>query len=333
MSKFSNFYQDVKQGNLLSVTIGLLNDCPSRCIYCRKYTYPKEELDIGYLFNAILYLKKQGLQSIVFSGGEPLQYKHLIQVLQFCNSLDIQTSMITTLIPTKQLREAAELCTRIHVSVDGASPETYKVLRGVDALETVKQHLSEVNAIRKNKNLLPVRISVVISNKNYKEIVELYKLALNTNSTINFYFVHTHSEFYLTNEQYDECLTALHTCNEYDERWHLSNAKEILTEQMTPIASCKSKDCKLPYITCEIAPDGKIYPCCNLYDENAEYNTTSNNSYGTIYTNDLETEFKKRFNITYGLGEYCKSCVPSLSRYIDEVNEIINDKSTLKLFI
>ena len=102
---------------------------------------------------------------------------------------------------------------------------------------------------------------------------------------------------------------------------------------MTPYITCKSKTCTLPYIYCEIAPNGNIYPCCNLCDDNSEYNSTNKYTYGTIYADDLDAEFKKRFNQVYDIDNYCNGCMPHLKMYIDEVNDIIHNKNNLRLFI
>ena len=98
MNKLIGYESEIRNGNMLSVQINLLNKCPSRCLSCRKYEWPDVQIPYDKLEMLLTSLKGQGLQTVVFSGGDPLMYHMLPDVIQFCIENDIKFSLITTLI-------------------------------------------------------------------------------------------------------------------------------------------------------------------------------------------------------------------------------------------
>ena len=45
MSKLIGWEEELKRDCILSIQMNLLNKCTSRCMSCRKYTWPNDELD------------------------------------------------------------------------------------------------------------------------------------------------------------------------------------------------------------------------------------------------------------------------------------------------
>lgn len=321
-----DFYKDaIKNCNILSVQINLLNNCTSRCIYCRKYTWPKDIIPYGKLLEAITYLKEQGLKSICFSGGDPILYPKIVDVLKFCKNLHIKTSLITTLISTNkfQLADIAKLATRIHCSVDSTKNDVYSYLRGVDQLPLVKENLIYVNDIRSKLKIKPVRISSTISNINVDEIENLYNFAKETGSTINYYFVHQYKEFALDNCMDKFKLNMLEVLSE-DCVNKISNANSIISNEFTNDYEKIACNCKIPYIHCLINANGDIYPCCKLLNDNGEYKDQSREAYGNILKDNLDLQFKMRFSKLYS-PQICQGCEERYIPLIEELDKIFRE--------
>lgn len=334
MNKIYNHVNDIQECKMLSVQINLLNKCTSKCVYCKKYTWPDDILDLKVLKKCIHYLKGRGVQSIVFSGGDPILYPFIEDILSYCKGLNIQTSLITTLISTnKELLEfIAKNCTRIHCSIDSSNVDTYKKLRGVDAINLVKDNIKFVNTVRKLYNEIPIRISSTISNKNYGEIEDLFNFAKDTYSTINYYFIHEHVDYFMNDEEQHKFINNIERIANIDCE-NISNAKSILETSFTKdISKVKSKYCKIPYIHCLINANGDIYPCCKLLNDNGCYGEQLKYVYGNIYNEDLDFEFSKRFS-NYNICEYCNGCEERYTSIIDSVNDIIDNKCKLRLFL
>lgn len=329
MSKLSKNYDDIKRKNIISIQINLLNECTSKCKYCRKYTWPKDILDPTLLKRAIYHLYQyHALKSITFSGGDPILYPYLIDILQYCQALGIATSLITTLITedTSLLHDVAEYTTRLHVSVDGANKELYLKTRGVDKFETVKENIKFVNNIRKHFNKIPIRISSTISSINQNKLYELFEFAKTTDSTINYYFIHKYDQYNPDSAQIMKCLKSIYLLDDKN----ITNISAILAKNFTnDISTIKSNICNIPYIHCLINSNGDVYPCCKLLNDNGEYGEQIKYVYGNINTDDLFEVFSKSVNKSKNICTECNGCEERYIPFIDEVNEIMNDKGDI----
>lgn len=326
MSKLTRYYDDIKQKNILSIQINLLNECTSRCKYCRKYTWPCDRLDIRNVRGVIEYLRLyRSLKSVTFSGGDPILHHQLVEILQHCKDINVATSIITTLITDdkKLLTDIAMTATRIHVSVDGANKQLYLKTRGVDKFDIVKENIKFVNDIRLANNKKPIRISSTISNINQDSLQELFDFAVSTNSTLNYYFIHRYDKYNPDVQlMYDELAkVAARDTN------CITNASKILQNTFTnKTTELSSSECNIPYIHCLINANGDVYPCCKLLNDNGEYGEQTKYVYGNIIKDQPDEIFDKCANRTMRICEDCNGCEERYIPFIDEVNAIINDE-------
>lgn len=326
MSKLSKHYEDIKRKNIISIQVNLLNKCTSKCKYCRKYTWPDDVLNFAVLKRTILYLRQShNLQSITFSGGDPILYPYLIDILRFCYEEDIATSLITTLITDDNslLADIAKYATRIHVSLDGSDEESYLKTRGVNKFKLVVENIKFVNMSRKAWNKQPIRISSTVSNINQDKVYELFRLAEKTDSTINYYFIHRYDKYNPDEQKLFQLFKRINN----DDVKHITNTEAILNERFTnKITNLKSTHCNIPYIHCLINSNGDVYPCCKLLNDNGEYGEQIKYVYGNIYNDTLANIFDKSHIKTKAICEDCNGCEERYIPFIDEVNDIINDK-------
>lgn len=327
MNKLTNHADKIRRNHIISIQINLLNRCTSKCKYCKKYTWPNDELDVKVVKRTLYYLHSKGLQTVVFSGGDPILYKNIKEVISYCKELGIETSIITSLITNnvELLEYLAENVDRIHCSVDAANRDLYKELRGVDGLKIVQNNLKLVNDIRVNFNKSLVRISSTISNKNFEEIYNLYLFAKKTNSTLNYYFIHEHKDYFMNEDETAKFKINLEKVLKHDVE-NITNAYGILNNNFYKEQTLvKSKYCTIPYIHCLINANGDIYPCCKLLNDNGCYGPQLKYVYGNIYNENLDFEFSKRFK-NYDICNYCNGCEERYCNIIDEVNEIHKSK-------
>lgn len=338
MGKFTGYEKEIKDKNILSIQMNLLNACPSRCLSCRKYEWPNVQLDFENIEPTLRYLKSIGLQTVVFSGGEPLMYKHLPEVIVLCQELDIKYSLITTLI-TKRLdllELVAKTAYRIHTSIDSVNEERYTYIRGVNGLQIVKESIKFINQNRPS-DMVPIRISATMSNLNYKEVIALYEFACKNNCLLNYYNLHTWGSMKMSSKERFDFQRGLSMVVE-DEILHnkkITNARDLYMDNWYGMAgeSYKQKDtnCYLPYINATIDSNGDIYPCCKLLNDNGEYGEQTKYAYGNIsecrVIEEVEAEFAKRFDIKYGNNcSICSECAQRYSGMIEELAKIIENK-------
>lgn len=318
--------EKIVRGDLISMQINLLNECTSKCESCRRYKWPKDILEYGKLKELIIECKNHyDLETIIFSGGDPICYPDLEKAMQLCHDNAISFSLITTLITNDvgRLAMIASMAERIHVSLDAADNETYKAVRGVNAFENVAKNVAYVQSIRKQLNKQPIRFSMTVSNINYLKAQEVYDFAKKYDCSINFYYLHTWDEMKLTPSQqlvFQKIMVDVMD----DAKQHniTTNAAEFLLEGHNVDNSNEGcKRCRVSYIHCAVNADGSIFPCCKLFNENAEYEDSIKYACGNIHDGDIIKQLEKRKDGNYPLDvQECKDCMPC---YYEVVNPFI----------
>lgn len=340
MDKLIGYESEIKQNNIMSIQLNMLNKCTSRCRSCRKYTWPNDMLDIDTIKNVISVLADDyGLKTVVLSGGDPVLYPKLKEVVDFCKSKDIKCSMITTCITTKDevLKVISDDLYRVHLSLDSINKKQYKYIRGVDAFNFVDKNIKLISAKRKENGLIPIRLSSTISAMNYREVYNLYDYARANNCMINFYLVHTFEDLYMDEEKLSVFRMQLeHICYMEKKYGQISNAKSLLLDMYEQKISGNkhSVDCKcyIPNISCVINANGDVYPCCRLFEDNGEYGSQVQYSYGNIVGKDkegLRKVFINRLKIHYPIS-CAKECEECGQRYYDMLQHLAKIKEDKK---
>lgn len=343
MGKLTGWEKEINNNNILSIQMNLLNKCTSRCESCRKYTWPNVQLDVDTIKRTIKVLKEKfGLNTIVFSGGDPILYKNLIEVLEYCKELDVKFSLITTLI-TKDiniLKYIAENAYRIHVSIDSMKDDLYQRIRGVNGLEIVKNNVKIVQEIRIKNNMIPIRISSTMSCLNFKQPYDLYEFAKSTGCLLNFYKVHTWPEMEMSVYQEMSFYNQMYLIAKDEKRncKSITNSRAIIDMQFAfDTESSHCKECYLPHVNCTIDSNGDIYPCCKLLNDNGDYGEQVKYAYGNITNKteeELVVEFNKRFEKSYPLDcDFCKSCADRYNGLLSELENIKNVHERKPLFL
>lgn len=344
-NKFLGYEKEIRDGNILSIQMNLLNKCTSKCLSCRKYTWPDVQLDYDTIKNTLMYLKGQGLQTVVFSGGEPLLYKDFDKVISLCEMLNIKYSLITTLIikDIELLKRVAKTAYRIHVSVDSVDEEKYAYIRGVYGLKIAKESI-KIIAENRPKEMIPIRISSTMSNMNYAEVNELYNFAKENGCLINFYNLHTWDDLKMDIHERMEFQQSLFeiVVDEKNEGKTISNARQLYIDNLFGSADKTYKKsettCYMPHIGAIIDANGDIYPCCKLLNDNGEYGEQTKFAYGNIMGvksfEEAAEQFKKRFYILYGTGcEICKECAQRYSGEIEDLAKIYDEDEKEPIFL
>lgn len=330
--KFLHWENEIKSKKIVSVQMNLLNACTSRCKSCRKYKWPKESLPLIDAKNVLSYLKQQGCSSVFFSGGDPIFYKHINELIDYCCEIKMPYSLITTLITKDKdlLAKIAKTAYRIHVSVDAVNRELYKTIRGVDAWEVVKENLKYVMSLRGEK--IPIRFSSTIGVYNYNAASSIYLFAQGNNCLVNFYHLHTWGDLQM-NEMMDAIfMKQLQSVviNENSCGKIISNARNLIIDKQYASKRKGCSKCYMPQVSATINCNGDIYPCCRLFGEIGEYGECVRFSYGNICGKtgeQLESEFKNRFNIEYPLKEkLCIECADRYSGMLEDLEYIIDGK-------
>jgi cyclic pyranopterin phosphate synthase len=146
-----------------SVRLSLTDRCDLACIYCRPAksdTYLEEHLDLDGWKTMVRGLVAAGVRRVRLTGGEPLLYRDVVEVIRFLGDLGLDDLALTT-NATRLERLAAPLraagLRRVNVSLDTLDPERFRrmtrggrldvVLRGIDAARAAGFDEIKLNAV------------------------------------------------------------------------------------------------------------------------------------------------------------------------------------------
>jgi MoaA/NifB/PqqE/SkfB family radical SAM enzyme len=107
--------------------------CNLRCRHCYSLSSPQERgaLDAALICDALSDASQQGYDVASFSGGEPLMYKPLADVLDHAHQCGMTTTVTTNgmLLDKRWLKNLTGRADLIAISLDGV-PESHDVIRG-----------------------------------------------------------------------------------------------------------------------------------------------------------------------------------------------------------
>ena len=163
----------------ITVTLEMINRCNLKCIMCytdhhkkTKATLTLEDLD--KFLEECKNFKPPAI--IIGLGSEILMYKGIKEVvtkITKANFLDVMFSTNATLLNEEMSKFLIESgITRILISLDAATKETYKIIRSKDELEKVENNIMKLVELKKmyNTNLPIIRLSYAVQKENINEI-------------------------------------------------------------------------------------------------------------------------------------------------------------------
>lgn len=167
-----------KIGNMFSffdiVYLELTRACNLKCIHCLNNSgiKQKDELTKEDLLKLIKNFSSHGVQEIRFTGGEPLLFNGIYDLIRFateegiCTSLGTNGTLVTKEV-AKKLKESG--LKKVVVSIDG-NKKTHDKIRGK------KNYQKAMNGLKYlQKNGINVRVNSVIMKSNMEDVIKLAK--------------------------------------------------------------------------------------------------------------------------------------------------------------
>ena len=147
--------------------------CNQQCRYCHRFLGITE---VGYEDNKRIIdkLTEDKIYNVTFTGGEPLLYPNIIELLKYAKEKGIKSKIITNgeiLAKNPQMREIYDYLDSITLSIDSIDNDINEKLgRGYNHYAEIKEVLDSL----KNKEL-KVNINTVVSKVNLDSLEDLGK--------------------------------------------------------------------------------------------------------------------------------------------------------------
>ena len=147
--------------------------CNSRCITCDYWQHGQTNLPVAQARRLAPELRALGTQVVLLSGGEPLLHPHWDEVAGALRSAGLRLWLLTAgLSLARHAEPVSQLCERVTVSLDGATPATYRAIRGVDGFAAVCAGIRAVVALGR-----PVTVRCTVQRGNFSELPQVVRLA------------------------------------------------------------------------------------------------------------------------------------------------------------
>ena len=289
-----------------TVLLELVNRCDLECTMCYqgfRNDANKSVLDEDILDKIFADFKKNKLNSLMFSASEPLLYKKINTVFQRAKDADIMDIFLFsngTLLNEKNSRMIIESSlTRLFISIDAASEETYNKVRipvskrllDQNRLEKLENNIKNFIHLRDNvyKKTLPlVRTSFVALDKNKHEINDFIDKWKNIVDSVEIQKkVIPHSAF------------------------KEAEMNDIRSEKVI----MKDYDCKEPWGQMTIWSDGTVSPCCATFGRNIPIGNVTSQTISELWKS------KNMRSIRESFGKYPKSvCKTCINNTVDHIS-------------
>jgi MoaA/NifB/PqqE/SkfB family radical SAM enzyme len=155
------------------VTLYLSERCNSRCVTCDYWRHGRRDLDLHSVKRLLPDLARLKTEVALISGGEPLLNPEWRAIAETLRASGLRLWLLTSgLSLAKHCQQVARLFDTITVSLDGVDRETYRAIRGLDALDPV------CDGIRAAADAgVPVSLRVTVQQANYRQLPAFIALA------------------------------------------------------------------------------------------------------------------------------------------------------------
>lgn len=273
--KYRNLLQMAEQGEILTdfpieilikTTLNCNHTCP-RCphgmgltprgrAYDMKFETLRKVLDEG---------SAKGLQSVVFTGGEPTLHPEFVRFIAYAASKkfpDISVITNGSLLSGKILDGILDYgVTRINISFDSITSDTYRKVRGVDDYGRVIRNIDRLLEKREARGgpLPLLSLSFVLSEDNAEELdgfIEMWQEKADGGIKIypykNVYSI-VHDEFYA------EYGVGKSKASDFKE-----DSLPTTLSHSLPIMEKYSIKCTIPWYRCHVGIHGELQACTTL---------------------------------------------------------------------
>jgi MoaA/NifB/PqqE/SkfB family radical SAM enzyme len=168
----------------------ITDGCNSRCVTCDIWKLPRRNMDLALAERLAAEFPRLGVKMAVLSGGEAMQHPDWPRIAALFRAAGTKVMLLTNgLALKKQAREVIENIDALTVSLDGATPETYHAIRGVDALPVILEGMRAVA-----EGGVPITTRTTVQRRNFRELPAIVDVAKGAGARqVSFLAVDTHS--------------------------------------------------------------------------------------------------------------------------------------------
>ena len=313
--------------------------CMANCLHCnpRKKSFTRErEMTLEEYDELFKKLKKLGTQQICISGGEPLVYRNIIELVRIITRNGLKASLNTNgwSLSTKKFKELADAgLLVVNLSIDSPIAEEHNGLRRLNGL--FERATKQIIECKEMKIPFKLNVRMVLSKHNYKQLSDMIDLAVKLKAdilSIDMIEADSENKLFLLNkdeikdfkENYVPVLVKKienMQMDEYLKKFNIKQLKDMFNLEFNsaqnfenglywPDERIKEK-CDIPKSFMIIEGDGMVLPCNAV-----EYNR--NQIVGNVFDTDIEELWNSpQWNsFRKSKMKFCRECPMNMSYMI-----------------
>jgi MoaA/NifB/PqqE/SkfB family radical SAM enzyme len=282
----------------LSVQVHVSARCTTRCVMCQHWREEADGLPLETWRNIFIELSSFGVQTVTFSGGEPLARADFVSLLESATAAGLHVGMLTSgtmAAPEFNLRKRvldsiAEHVDWVQVSIDGLEMEDARIRNPLvparfellheffTILRDTRPRLSIALTLQKPNIDLDLPAICRRLQREFRSDEIIVKLATGSDNALS-----KHAAFLPDTAQLLGFLTKLQNASEETQTSNLAYLSRSFTDGIfsiddvsngAPVRSFYAQHeirCYTPYLFSLIDSDGQVYPCCHLYRDNHSF--------------------------------------------------------------
>jgi radical SAM protein with 4Fe4S-binding SPASM domain len=283
-----------------TVTLEFVNRCNLTCDMCyvANHSFAKATLSLEVVKNLVDQVAEHGKTGLLLGvGSEGLLYKDICEVIRYANNAGVMDIILMTngTLLTAELSDflVTQEVSRVCISVDAATPETYETVRGKDELEILESNIRGLVAARKKHgSLLPViRLSFCVLEQNAHEQIAF-------------------------REKWDGVVDYI----DYQQVNDFSNVGHEDEVDLNPIGPDEADRpfCSKPFGYLNVWSNGDISPCCTFYGKGLTFGNVKNNTLEEVYDGEAMADLRAQFKGKKEINKVCRVCLASRENLIGD---------------
>jgi len=156
------------------IVLYLTDGCNSRCQMCNIWQNPRHNMSMDLVQRIVNECKSLGVKWVLLSGGEAMQHPQWHEIASLFQKQGIRVMLLTNGLLLPKHANRLQYIDDLIVSLDAVTPELYKQIRGVDALDLV---INGIDIARQQNIHVTTRTTVMA--QNYQQIPDIIDLAFN----------------------------------------------------------------------------------------------------------------------------------------------------------
>lgn len=155
------------------VGVKISNKCRMSCKFCCEYNQNRPEYPLDNFLKIVDLLHDSGTKRICYTGGEPLLYPYLEQVMKYAHDKGLENVLVSSDGEMlKKLTIPSKYITSIRISVHGLGKSHDDIANFPKAFENIDKALKILN------NNYPLQIATVVTPSSYDKIKDIAEWAI-----------------------------------------------------------------------------------------------------------------------------------------------------------